>query len=208
MTLPVDVIRSPRRRRTVSARIVDGRLEVRVPAGLDPAAETRLVETMRRRLERRTQGADLQTAGAALRRRAGELDRRYFAGRARPASVEYATNQDRRFGSCTISTRRIRLSHRLARTPVWVRDYVLVHELAHLIEPGHTPAFWRLVDRYPLAERARGYLMAIGLESLDPPEPETPDVPSSRAPAGTVRTGHPAPYAEEQKTVEPRSAQA
>ena len=54
----------------------------------------------------------------------------------------------------------MRLSTRLARFPTWVRDYVIVHELAHLVHAGHTPAFWRLVDRYPMAERARGYLIA------------------------------------------------
>ncbi|MGI8913207.1 MAG: M48 metallopeptidase family protein, partial [Chloroflexota bacterium] len=58
----------------------------------------------------------------------------------------------------------IRLSDRLAQVPDWVRDYVIVHELAHLLRADHSPAFWRLVQRYKLAERARGYLMALGLE--------------------------------------------
>ncbi len=174
MTLPVHVIRSARRRRTVSARLVGGRLEVRVPAGLDPAEEQRLVEGLRQRMERRARRPDLGDGGAALRRRADELDRRYFAGRARPASVEYVPNQERRFGSCSVASRRIRLSHRLTDVPAWVRDYVLVHELAHLLEPGHSPAFWRLVNRYPLAERARGYLMALGLEPQEPEEPQEP----------------------------------
>jgi predicted metal-dependent hydrolase len=171
MALSVYVTRSARRRLTVSARLIGDRLEVRVPADLDPAEERRLVETLRRRVERRAQRATLAGAGEALRRRAEELSRRYFAGRLLPAAVEYVTNQDHRFGSCSVQSRRIRLSHRLAALPGWVRDYVLVHELAHLQVPNHSAAFWALVNRYPLTERARGYLMASGLEPLadDPP---------------------------------------
>jgi hypothetical protein len=55
--------------------------------------------------------------------------------------------------------------------PAWVVDYVLVHELAHLLVPGHGPEFWAVVDAFPRTERARGYLegfaTASGLQ-LDP----------------------------------------
>lgn len=75
-----------------------------------------------------------------------------------PASVEWVTNQNRRWGSCTVADRTIRLSHRLQAMPGWVVDYVIVHELAHLVYADHSDAFWRLVNAYPRAERARGYL--------------------------------------------------
>jgi len=78
---------------------------------------------------------------------------------ATPGSVRWVENQQARWGSCTPSDRTIRLSVRLQGMPSWVIDYVLVHELAHLLEPGHDPRFWAWVERYPQAERARGYLL-------------------------------------------------
>ena len=78
--------------------------------------------------------------------------------------IQFVTNQQRRFGSCTPANGTIRISDRVAKMPPWVRDYVLVHELAHLEQANHSRAFWRLVERYPLTERARGYLIAVGLD--------------------------------------------
>jgi hypothetical protein len=147
----------------MSARLVDGRVEVRIPVDLPPAEERRFVERMLRRFRARAARQEA-TSAEDLHARATALSRRYFDGRLAPESVEYVANQRTLFGSCSARTRRIRLSHRLATLPAWVRDYVLVHELAHLEEPNHSSRFWRLVNRYPLAERARGYLMAVGLE--------------------------------------------
>jgi hypothetical protein len=110
-----------------------------------------------------------------LKRRAMELSNRYLGGLPRPATVRWVDNQNSRWGSCTPSDRSIRLSRRLQGMPPWVIDYVLVHELAHLIEAGHTPAFWAWVDRYPKAERAKGFLEGVacathlGLQA-DPPD--------------------------------------
>ena len=92
-----------------------------------------------------------------------ELGERYLDGRAVPDTVRWVANQNNRWGSCTPGDRAIRLSTRLRGMPSWVVDYVLVHELAHLIEAGHTPAFWEWVDRYPKAERAKGFLEGVAL---------------------------------------------
>jgi predicted metal-dependent hydrolase len=60
----------------------------------------------------------------------------------------------------------IRISHQLAPMPRFVLEYVVMHELAHLIEGNHGPKFWKLVNQFPHTERARGYLMAMGLKKM------------------------------------------
>jgi predicted metal-dependent hydrolase len=166
---PVRVIRSTQRRKTVSARLEDGVLIIRAPASMHDEELAPIIDGLKKRLRRRGAGSVPQT-DELLEKRARELNRKYFDGRLKWQSVRYVTNQNSRFGSCTPADGTIRLSHRLATMPVWVRDYVLVHELAHLVEANHGPRFWKLVNRYPLTERARGYLMAVGLEELEESE--------------------------------------
>jgi len=154
----IRIVASPNRRRTVSARVVDGVLELRVPAGMPAAEREEWAERMRARLERRLQRA--RPTEARLEERARALNRRHFDGRLRWASIAFA-EQTSRWGSCTYAAGVIRISTRAAGLPEWVLDYLLMHELAHLEVPHHGPAFWALVNRYPLTERARGYLIAL-----------------------------------------------
>ncbi len=166
----VEVRRSTRRRRTVSAYREGDRVVVLVPARLSRAEETRWVGVMLDRLARSEQRR--RPTDTALAQRAAELSRRYLGGRATPAGVRWVGNQSSRWGSCTPADGTIRLSDRLQGMPVWVVDYVLLHELAHLLEPGHGPRFWRLLAGYPQLERARGYLEGVaaagGLPRSDP----------------------------------------
>ncbi|MCU1455835.1 MAG: putative metal-dependent hydrolase [Acidimicrobiales bacterium] len=159
--MDVEVIRSAKRRKTVQARLVGGRLELRIPGRMSAREEAHWVAEMTRRFRR---AAD--TERIDLRTRAALLSRRHDLPVA--TSVRWVANQRHRWGSCTPSTGDIRISDRLAPWPEWVLDYVLVHELAHLVESGHGRAFNALVDRYPLAERARGYLLAkAGADDAD-----------------------------------------
>ena len=166
----VEIRRSSRRRRTVSAYRSGDRVVVLLPARLPAADEQRWVDTMLTRLERRE--ARVRPGDAELRRRAVELSRRWLPGAPVPAAVSWTTRQGSRWGSCTPSDRTIRVSDRLRGVPSWVLDYVLVHELAHLIEPSHDQRFWQLVDGYPQAQRARGFLdglsFATDTGSTDP----------------------------------------
>lgn len=155
--MEVEVVRSARRRKTVQAWEVGDRLRVSIPARMTHAEEQHWVSQMVQRFERRrsTLHIDLRTRTAALARRY-ELPH--------PRSVTWSDRQRSLWGSCTPADRAIRISSHLAREPGWVLDYVIVHELAHLVEGRHGPEFWSLVNRYPRAERARGWLMAKGLE--------------------------------------------
>lgn len=166
----VKIVRSARRTKTVQARLVNGELVVQAPATLSDAELAPIVENLQHRLERRLARHSLPLSDEDLERLAQDLNRRYFNGRLRWQSIRWVTNQAKRFGSCTPGDGTIRISHRIAAMPAFVRTYVVMHELAHLQEPNHGPRFWRLVNRYPLSERARGYLMAVGLEELEETE--------------------------------------
>jgi len=158
--MQVEVVRSPSRRKTVHARERDGVVYVRIPAWMSKAEEEVWVAKMVGRLNRRKVSSDID-----LERRAGLLCTRY--GLPMPDSIRWVTNQESRWASCTPHSRSLRLSDRLVGFPTWVIDYVIVHELAHLVEANHSSAFWRLVNRYPRTERARGFLMAKGLDDDD-----------------------------------------
>lgn len=153
----VEVRRSARRRRTVSAYRDGDRIVVLIPASFSLADESEWVTTMVSRIER-SEARSLLSDDDLLDRAHG-LSERYLGARATPASVRWVTNQNSRWGSCTPADQTIRLSARMEGMPGWVVDYVLVHELAHLLEPGHDARFWAWVDRYPEAEKAKGYLL-------------------------------------------------
>ena len=102
-----------------------------------------------------------------LSARAERLAAAYLPGGIRPSSISWVTNQGSRWGSCTPTTRAIRLSHRLQGMPEWVIDYVVVHELAHLVVAGHGPDFWAIVAAYPHTERARGFLHGVAYRDAE-----------------------------------------
>jgi predicted metal-dependent hydrolase len=152
--LPVEIVRSARRKSTLQASIIGGTIRVRVPAGLPPAEERRMVDELVAKVRKKARAGSVD-----LTARAATLARRFDLPR--PAEIAWSSRQNTRWGSCTSADGTIRISDRLASVPPFVLDYVIVHELAHLVVNGHGPEFDALVNRYELAERARGYLMAL-----------------------------------------------
>ncbi len=159
----VEVVRSARRKKTVSARELGGVLRVSIPATMTKAEEQHWVTEMVRRTDRRRAAGSVDLAA-----RARLLAERYDLSP--PRSIRWSENQQWRWGSCTPSDSSVRISSRLAGEPGWVLDYVIIHELAHLDIAGHNAQFWALVRRYPRAELARGFLMArsMGGGEADP----------------------------------------
>lgn len=166
----VEIRRSARRRRTVSAYRDGDRIIVLVPARLSKAREATLVAEMVDKVQARDRR--LRPSDTQLAARAAELSARYLGGLARPASVRWVSNQRSRWGSCTPLDGTIRLSDRLQGMPEWVVDYVLLHELAHLLQPGHGKSFWSLLSGYPHLDRARGFLEGVAHADGSASEPD------------------------------------
>ena len=160
----VEVVRSPRRKKTISAEIVGNALVVSVPERMSRAEDREWVDRMAARMSERARKHRLNREGD-LARRAAELADQYVEG-VRPKDIAWVETQKTRWGSCCPDDGTIVLSLALADFPSWVRDYVIVHELAHLVVADHSPPFWEIVNRFPRAERARGFLIAKGMDEF------------------------------------------
>lgn len=160
--MEVKIIRSQRRRRTVSARLVDDLLLINAPLILPQERLDEIVSGFKLKFARKKLKTELDKEKNLLDL-AIALNEEYFDNKLQIKSIEYATNQNSRFGCCNYRTAKISISHKIGFLPQWVRKYVLIHEMAHLIEPNHSRAFWDIVSRYKLTERARGYLMAASI---------------------------------------------
>ncbi len=166
MILDVKIIRSNKRRRTISARMVKNVMVVYAPAATSDLELGNVIDKFKKRFEKRKLKRELNST-QDLEITAERLNKKYFSGELKIQSIEYSTGQNRIFGCCDHKAAKIRISHRLAEMPHWVRDYVIFHEMAHLIEPNHSGSFWHIVSWYKLAERAKGYLIAKGLGSTE-----------------------------------------
>jgi predicted metal-dependent hydrolase len=159
----VEVRRSARRRRTVSAFRDGNKIIVQIPAHFSRAEEARWVARMVERIDRADARAR-RSAGrtdVSLMQRCQALSTQYLPGAPQPAAVRWVAAMRTRWASCTPTDRTIRVSRRLEPMPGWVLDYVLLHELAHLVVPGHGADFWALLRDYARTERARGYLDGV-----------------------------------------------
>jgi len=157
----IEVRRSARRRRTAQARWESGRIVVMVPEGLTAGDEARLIDGLvakvSRSASRPSVRSDRWLADLAVRLARAHLEP--AVGRpVRPSGIRWVSTMQRRWGSCTVGTGRIRIADTLGTAPQHVVEAVVFHELVHLVEAGHTARFRALEALYPQHDLARNWL--------------------------------------------------
>lgn len=152
----VRVIRSARRKRSISAYREHGAIVIQVPARLTNAKIREVIPEMVEKIlssEAREKMSDNELFERAL-----ELRKRYLSDfSVDPVSVVWRVMNER-WGSCTTLDRTIRISERLNGAPDYVIDYLLVHELIHLEIGDHGPEFEALLARFEASSMASAYL--------------------------------------------------
>jgi hypothetical protein len=160
----VEIRASTRRKKTGTAHWSGSRIVVLIPARIKGRERTTFVDDLVERLM--TQRPQNSAGDATLEDRANQLAELFNDG-VMPSSVRWVKNQQARWASCSPASKEIRMSNRLRQCPAWVIDAVLVHELAHLQEVGHTARFNEIANRFERqAESAlflEGYALGLGL---------------------------------------------
>ncbi|MFZ9100517.1 MAG: YgjP-like metallopeptidase domain-containing protein [Candidatus Planktophila sp.] len=150
------VIRSTRRKKSISAYRQGGRIVISIPARLSKADERAIVPEMiakiRSQEAARTPGEEdlASRIDGLLTRLAPEITER-------PISVSWRAMRER-WGSCTSADLTIRISDRLKMAPEYALDYVLFHEAIHLRHSDHGEAFTQMLSRFEDSELASAYL--------------------------------------------------
>lgn len=150
------VIRSRRRRSSISAYRQGGVIQISIPSRMSKQDEIAAIPEMiamvlrREARERKTDDQLMQIALELLSKLLPEFD-------IKPASINWR-NMSERWGSCTTVDRTIRISDRLIGAPTYVLHYIIFHELIHLKVPGHDQDFKKYLHRFEDQNRAEAFL--------------------------------------------------
>ena len=151
--LIIEVRRSTRRKKTIEAYRNGEKVIVSIPAKMSQREANQVVDEMVKKILHDESSLNNEQ----LFIRAQQLNLQYLDGKAVPTSVQWSSRMSRIWGACTIEDKTIRISDRLRDAPAYALDYLLLHELIHILIPGHGPDFKELLERYPELARAEGY---------------------------------------------------
>lgn len=173
-TITVIVQHDARLKKTARWSLERGVVTLRVPARTSKTQAERLLAQITPQLFVMKKRPSTRT-DAELEARAQALNKQFFDGELQWNSIRWVGNMRKRLGSCTTggpTDGDIRISTALQAWPIYVQDYVIAHEIAHRKHPNHSVAFWTYLARYPLTERARGFIEGVGYteDAVDEPE--------------------------------------
>lgn len=151
--LIIEVRRSTKRKKTIEAYRNGEKVIVSIPARMSQREANQVVDEMVKKILH----DESTPTNEQLYTRALDLNNKYLEGKAIPKSVEWSSRMSRIWGACTIEDRTIRISDRLRDAPEYALNYLLLHELIHILIPGHGPDFHQLLERFPDLARAEGY---------------------------------------------------
>jgi predicted metal-dependent hydrolase len=163
-----------KRVRNVNVRLVGDELRVSAPPEVPQSKLDEIVLRLARRLVRRARADEVNADGKPLAVARKVASR--FPQPPRIADVRFVTTQQARWGSYSQRTGVVRVHAALREMPTWVLEAVVAHELAHVVQPDHSPAFWSLLREVcPETDRARAFLAGVTWtaqrwESLPPVE--------------------------------------
>ena len=150
--------------KNVNARLRGSTLSVSAPLKMPQATLDGIVIDLAQKLVRRVhaQRVNQEEDALALARRGAARFTPWVPQPLDVQAVRLVASQQACWGSYSLATRTIRLNAVLRRMPRWVMEAVVVHELAHIVHPNHSPAFWELARRvYPETDRARAFLAGV-----------------------------------------------
>ncbi len=157
-TLSLVVIRKTVK--NINARLRDATLHVSVPLHTSHTTINAILPSLARRLIRRQRARQINSDDDALALAQRVAQR--FPTPIEVTATSFSTAQRARWGSYSTRTHAIRLHAALRHMPPWVLEAVVAHELAHVVHPNHSPAFWSLLRTVcPNTERAEAFLAGV-----------------------------------------------
>ena len=148
------VIRSKKRKRSISAFRQGGKIVISIPARLTKAEERQVVPEMVAKIRAKEVAPD----ESALSKLVDQVLSQYAPEIAiRPSSVTWRAMNER-WGSCTSVDRTIRIATKLQRAPKYVLEFVIYHEAIHLYISDHGPEFQEFLARHPRRLEAEAFL--------------------------------------------------